>query len=182
MARKQRSNGGEKSVVCTFPDCGKSFSKSKSRHRQTHIGKPYRCELCEEHFCRKDSLTFHLITHREKPHFCDWPGCRMRFSQAGQLNQHHEKHTIARPHVCTRCDERFLYRSVLKRHERKHTGEKPHVCELPNCGMRFSWKGALNKHRRIHTEEKLYSCEGCGKVRHSLNRSDDLLIMSGFSL
>lgn len=57
---------GERPFECTWPDCGKKFSRSDelTRHYRTHTGeKRFNCPLCDKCFMRSDHLTKHARRH-----------------------------------------------------------------------------------------------------------------------
>lgn len=60
------SPAGERPFECTWPDCGKKFSRSDelTRHYRTHTGeKRFNCPLCDKCFMRSDHLTKHARRH-----------------------------------------------------------------------------------------------------------------------
>lgn len=59
-------SAGERPFECTWPDCGKKFSRSDelTRHYRTHTGeKRFNCPLCDKCFMRSDHLTKHARRH-----------------------------------------------------------------------------------------------------------------------
>lgn len=59
-------SSGERPFECTWPDCGKKFSRSDelTRHYRTHTGeKRFNCPLCDKCFMRSDHLTKHARRH-----------------------------------------------------------------------------------------------------------------------
>lgn len=60
------STSGERPFECTWPDCGKKFSRSDelTRHYRTHTGeKRFNCPMCDKCFMRSDHLTKHARRH-----------------------------------------------------------------------------------------------------------------------
>lgn len=59
-------SSGERPFECTWPDCGKKFSRSDelTRHYRTHTGeKRFNCPMCDKCFMRSDHLTKHARRH-----------------------------------------------------------------------------------------------------------------------
>lgn len=59
---------GVRQYMCTYPDCGKLYSKSShvASHYRTHTG--------------------------ERPFVCDFPDCGRRFTRSDELTRHKRKH------------------------------------------------------------------------------------------
>ncbi|XP_069932900.1 Kruppel-like factor 18 [Oryctolagus cuniculus] len=85
-----------KPYVCTYPDCGKSYSKSSylQIHKRKHTG--------------------------EKPYECSEEGCPWRFSRVDELSRHKRKHSGERPYTCTKCDKSFARSDHLRQHQKVH--------------------------------------------------------------
>ncbi|XP_036112698.1 Kruppel-like factor 18 [Molossus molossus] len=86
-----------KPYICTYQDCGKSYSKR-----------------------------FHLQVHErkhtgERPYKCDVKGCTWKFARSDELNRHSRKHSGERPYQCTSCDRNFTRSDHLKQHQRVHS-------------------------------------------------------------
>ncbi|CAG8974679.1 hypothetical protein HYALB_00006413 [Hymenoscyphus albidus] len=58
----------KKKFGCTFPNCGKSFSRSEHLHRHAlnHKDGNNTCLRCSAHFRRRDLLDRHMARHKEK--------------------------------------------------------------------------------------------------------------------
>ncbi|KAH7419567.1 hypothetical protein BKA64DRAFT_699593 [Cadophora sp. MPI-SDFR-AT-0126] len=58
----------KKKFGCSFPNCGKSFSRSEHLHRHAlnHKDGNNTCQRCSAHFRRRDLLDRHMARHKEK--------------------------------------------------------------------------------------------------------------------
>lgn len=65
---KSSNDGIKKKFCCTFPACGKSFSRSEHLHRHAlnHKDGNNTCLRCSAHFRRRDLLDRHMARHKEK--------------------------------------------------------------------------------------------------------------------
>ena len=77
------------------PHCFKIMNTSEKmkKHMMIHIQKPYKCDICNRGFKRKDHLNEHRRTHTgEKPYACHL--CSFRSTQSSNLKSHiRNKHT-----------------------------------------------------------------------------------------
>nr|XP_034374828.1 LOW QUALITY PROTEIN: Kruppel-like factor 18 [Arvicanthis niloticus] len=89
--RTQTQNKG-KAYICTYENCGKSFSKSS--HLKSHI------------------------SHHtgEKPYKCMSPGCTWKFFRSDELSCHMRKHTGVTPFECNYCNMAYGRSDHLQGH------------------------------------------------------------------
>ncbi|EGV99387.1 Zinc finger protein 45 [Cricetulus griseus] len=162
LQAKGPAHAGEKRYKCE--SCDNSFCRLSGlqAHQARHTGeKPYKCEECGKSFTRASTLLDHQRGHTgNKPYQCD--ACWKSFCHSSEFNNHLRVHTGEKPYVCEECGKGFSQASHLLAHQRGHTGEKPYKCGM--CGKGFSRSSDLNVHCRIHTGEKPYKCERCGKA------------------
>ncbi|XP_050522048.1 gastrula zinc finger protein XlCGF7.1-like isoform X1 [Daktulosphaira vitifoliae] len=117
--------------------CAKNFSRLsnlKNHILMIHEGKkPFKCEMCNATFPRKDYLILHYAIHSNEPEFKD------------QL--------LIKKFKCQICEKSFSNLSSFHRHEWLHKEEKPYQCDC--CKLFFVRKDALIVHIRTkHTKIK----------------------------
>ncbi|KAJ8705082.1 hypothetical protein PYW08_012402 [Mythimna loreyi] len=149
----------------TLDTNGRNTSKKRNvtKRIRAHAGeKPYKCDVCQSCFVRKDHFKNHIRTHtREKPYKCE--ECQRSFSQKVHLTYHIGMHSGYKPFKCEECHLSFRQKAHLTGHIRTHTGEKPYKCEI--CQRSFSLKSDVKKHAiRVHTGEKPFTCHICERI------------------
>ncbi|XP_072023227.1 uncharacterized protein [Amphiura filiformis] len=158
----------ERGLFCTY--CHKLFSSRQAviyhiRLRHTNE-KPYKCDICQKAFHRKDHLKDHVMNHgNEKPFKCKM--CLKSFARKRGLKNHELLHKPRTRHQCEICKKHFLAKTYLWQHvSRMHPDKTPFSCEI--CQKPFAKQKFLNIHMKFHT--KKHHCELCDKrFAHSTN-------------
>ncbi|CAO1636829.1 unnamed protein product [Parajaminaea phylloscopi] len=170
------------SLQCTWPDCGKVFSRVSKldAHRNAHIGvKPYKCshDGCQTSFRSSAKLTAHAQTHLPakdkllmKNFVCDvlvaGVVCGKRFRSGQHLRRHRDGvHDCRDPSIAA---EEAGTRDI-----------KSYPCEEPDCDRVFTKRKHLRSHiwechtirqegsdgQEVNDSAQLFPCthEGCTK-------------------
>eukprot|EP00730_Choanoeca_flexa_P017279 TRINITY_DN8299_c0_g2_i5.p2 TRINITY_DN8299_c0_g2~~TRINITY_DN8299_c0_g2_i5.p2 ORF type:complete len:305 (+),score=0.76 TRINITY_DN8299_c0_g2_i5:117-1031(+) len=114
--------GGQR-FLCTFPDCGKSFTQKRNlrRHEKLHDQNRERfyCQMggCPASFSRRSDLRVHERSHSKVIELCcSFNGCTRTFSRSSDLLAHERRHRNDRPHICGICDKGFGRPCDLRTH------------------------------------------------------------------
>ncbi|XP_076048391.1 uncharacterized protein LOC143029584 isoform X2 [Oratosquilla oratoria] len=128
--------------------------------------KGYMCEICGDHFSRKDSRKRHIISRhiQEKAYVCNI--CNKAFVFQFALTAHQAIHSPSAKYLCI-CGLAYTIRSSFLSHIRRiHVSEddKVFVCEL--CLKSFSNCQALKCHVVAVHRAKTIKClhKGCDKI------------------
>ena len=119
--------------------------------------KPFKCDICNSNFSRKDGLKRHKSVHEgNKSQQC--------FVSRTALNRHIEEvHAGIKEYKCKTCEKQYTSKGNLNLHIRTvHEGKKPYSCEI--CDHRFIAPKDLSIHvATVHEGKKLFVCEIFGK-------------------
>ena len=120
------SVGNDTEFFCSFPGCGKVFTRmsNKIRHQKIH---------CDD-----------------KKFVCNYESCRKSFLRKSDLFSHILCHTKQKRLSCSVCLTKFARLSDLMVHERRHMHEKPFRCDV--CGRQFPRLYELQQHAKKHAE------------------------------
>ena len=161
LTHHYHNNNEEKTYVCGYKDCEKSFSRLSSlkSHARIHNGKkPYVCKDCGKRFAFSKKLTVHYRTHTgQKTFVCGYKDCGKGFTESYLLTKHNRTHYINKTFICKNCEKSFTCSQNLAKHYCIHTKDKPYICK--DCGKRFARSSALTAHVSIHTWKKPYICK-----------------------
>lgn len=125
-------------------------------HKKKHLGdKPFKCELCEKTFVRRDFLDNHMEqVHKNKKSKCE--KCGKLFSRKDVLKRHLAVHNNE-TYDCDICQKKFSRKDRLASHKKLHKMNCEYKCSL--CPASFSRKNVLDKHEKIHkTKEQCKEC------------------------
>src|SRR5690606_9492223 len=79
----------------------------------------YICSKCGKYFDRIWNFKIHKLTHdpnRDKPHGCNFKGCKSRFVRKTDLDRHMSSvHLKEKKWGCGMCDRRFARKDTLRR-------------------------------------------------------------------
>ncbi|GAA5983908.1 hypothetical protein JCM11641_006418 [Rhodosporidiobolus odoratus] len=162
----EMSGGRLKKYMCTWPGCGKCYTRPArlEEHQRAHTGeRPFECPSCDATFARDSHLKAHARTHQteeDKKYVCDEEGCEKKF----WTNQHLKKHVDVvhrgKTYDCPTCDLSFKKHHLLRTHiaeEHSPEGADPFQCEHPGCGRTFKQKVHLKAHEKVHDPSR-YLC------------------------
>ncbi|XP_067002729.2 zinc finger protein 85 [Anabrus simplex] len=164
----QHANGQFVCLSCgMFLKTEEEYTSHKEKHDRE---KRWRCELCKEHFSRRQQYLIHMKGHEK--YQCTI--CGENFAVKIKLMEHerevHLLRRIEKRHVCSTCGQCFSRPNLLELHYRIHTGEKPFLCKP--CDKSFRSTNAYFKHLRTLQHRsyqatappvKVYSCDICDK-------------------
>lgn len=103
------------------------------------------CQHCKEVACKCTSKVLPTLPHQCL--ICE----TVFFAREKELAMHMQRHSGARPHLCTICDKAFLKKCDLLRHRQIHANRRLFKCE--HCDRSFNDKSNLRGHlKRQHPQ------------------------------
>ncbi|GAA5832328.1 hypothetical protein JCM11251_006411 [Rhodosporidiobolus azoricus] len=162
----ETSGGRLKKFMCTWPGCGKCYTRPArlEEHQRVHTGeRPFACTQCTSTFARDSHLKAHMRTHssqKEKRYPCKEEGCDKKFWTNQHLKKHVEVVHKGKTYDCPSCDESFRKHHQLRTHiaeQHSAPGTDPFQCEHPGCGRSFKQKVHLKAHEKTHDPTR-YVC------------------------
>ncbi|XP_053389762.1 gastrula zinc finger protein XlCGF71.1-like [Mercenaria mercenaria] len=137
----------------------------------------HQCQICENVYKRKDSLTRHMKIHQEHVFFiCS--KCTTFFDNETALATHKsQKH--ADNYLCVQCGKCYSSKQVMERHAATHDdSSKANQC--PVCDKTLSDKIRLKAHMNMNQGIKPFACPTCNrKYRCKYEKNRHQLICSG---
>jgi KRAB domain-containing zinc finger protein len=126
--------------------------------RTAHGEKPFKCDLCEKEFIKRNYLMKHMKAHAEvKAQVLKCHKCDRCFMDQARLQEHAKEHTNEGRYKCHVCGSCFTHKMHHDQHVRTHSGEKPYKCG--ECGKQFSQPGPFHNHLRSHAR-----CAYCSRT------------------
>ncbi|XP_018567898.1 zinc finger protein 761-like [Anoplophora glabripennis] len=131
--------------------CGNTYKHliSLRNHMRYHTNEMFECHMCDKSYVDKNHLRIHLRNHTgETPYKCDI--CNRNFRRRDSFIYHRATHdTNRKTYKCDSCDKVLVCKSSLRAHQTLiHSTEKKHQCQL--CEQRFKMRYELTKHLRKH--------------------------------
>ena len=126
------------------------------------VDKPYKCDICHNHFKTHHKLALHLPTHSDIKSFA-CPECDKKFKNTVHLNAHKKIHE-PREKMCNVCGACFMSNCKLKAHiDGTHLGIRAFKCD--QCDKSFSDMAKRRIHvQRVHGDgSRPWMCDLCGK-------------------
>ncbi|GAA5915497.1 hypothetical protein JCM5296_003418 [Sporobolomyces johnsonii] len=163
---REKSGGRVKKFMCTWPGCGKCYTRPTrlEEHQRVHTGeRPFACSECPSTFARNSHLKAHLRTHSsdsEKKYACGEDGCDKKFWTNQHLKKHVEVAHRGKTYDCTACSLTFRKHHLLRTHVAEvHSppGTNPFICEHPGCDRSFKQNVHLKAHMKTHDPSR-YVC------------------------
>lgn len=143
-------------------ECYQCFRNRRTlvRHGYVHMGKQFKCTLCEKAYNRPDKLTAHMRKHTDSectpeedqkktipgaPYECH--KCGDSFNRKRMLRTHFYDSKCAMHFECDKCHKVFATRRNYLRHKATHN-EPQYACNL--CDNKYARSKQLSRHLREH--------------------------------
>eukprot|EP00057_Strongylocentrotus_purpuratus_P029706 XP_011684180.1 PREDICTED: zinc finger protein 585A [Strongylocentrotus purpuratus] len=171
-----------------FPcrQCPEVFASSSElqQHQQSHVLRPFSCDICSKRFTHRSYLEIHVRIHTgEKPYSCKY--CGKTFSQTSSRNAHeriHERIKAAKEaeQNCKQAQEALENEAAEIAHGEKEGEKAPETnsenSTVPNlpvrqaiqscryCNKTFTDAALLVSHEQTHMRPRDHICGFCGKA------------------
>lgn len=175
----KESRESERKFQCRY--CERRYGRMEQLRRHVEKGHPevdikvamagyesarFECPICDASYTRIEKLDVHMLTHDDKPFFCD--RCDMAFKSRGEMRNHG---VCSGEVVKVKCDICPLtFNSVRLRDLHSELAHDTRVFSCPDCGREFDTRHRLVSHKRT-VHEKMFECPICHKT---LSRQDKL--------
>lgn len=126
-------------------ECSQCFRDKRTlvRHGYVHMGKQFKCTLCDKAYNRPDKVTAHMKKH----------------AATECTPEENEKKTIpGAPYECQKCGENFNVKKLLRTHFYDSKCAMQFQCE--KCLKNFANRKNYLRHRATHNEPK-FACNLC---------------------
>lgn len=171
-----------------FPcrQCPEVFASSSElqQHQQSHVLRPFSCDICSKRFTHRSYLEIHVRIHTgEKPYSCKY--CGKTFSQTSSRNAHeriHERIKAAKEaeQNCKQAQEALENEAAEIAHGEGEGEKAPETnsenSTVPNlpvrqaiqscryCNKTFTDAALLVSHEQTHMRPRDHICGFCGKA------------------
>ena len=148
--------------LCTVCDFATNTKQSLTSHLIVHgVGEQFKCDQCNKHFSRKETLKKHIQVQHEASIKLQCQICPQEFPNKALLKSHmqiHEAKTIP----CDKCSKMFVTVSRLKYHQKTVHGLTLFKCQ--QCNKRFKTVSYLNSHKRSIHDKDEFNCNLCDYI------------------
>jgi len=162
-----RTHTHEKSLAC--PTCGVLFANRTKyldhMSRQNEAAyEHFQCSHCLKRYASERLLRDHMRHHIN---YLKCGLCDMTCPNTSSLKYHmHYRHSDARQHACSVCEQKFKSVTDLNRHEETHL-EKNYICGVQGCDFSCKTSRSLQSHMQTQhskKKKKSYGCHLCNSV------------------
>jgi uncharacterized Zn-finger protein len=137
--------------------------RSYTRHIESHTGRRFECDVCNQKFSQKITLVTHLSSHSSLKKF-ECKDCKLSFKQNSSLFKHRkQKHSSEVP-TCHECNRTFVNKDTFQQHLKSKHNQQLKDVNCTECEKKFASKSALAYHRLSNHSKnsgEQLKCENC---------------------
>ena len=125
--------------------------------------KVHRCLVCNMVFHARQSLRYHMYSHKGKyPFTCEV--CNKGFTRPSSWHQHINYRHKNKRIYCNICNKEFSSLSCLRRHKKEScaSDEVSNVFPCKICGKQYRSRRRINMHMAVHDGTLRKYCSECG--------------------